>query len=623
MLEKIREGSQGVIAKTILVLVILSFAFAGVSSYLGKTTEVPAATVNGQDITKTQFEQAYQNERARMQQQLGDMFETLAANDAYIAGLKKSVLDRLVAETLLEQAAYNLGLRVSDEQIKQAIFNEPAFQTDGKFDNARFQSIMRQLNYQPASFSEMMRKDMTRQQLVNALVGTEFVLSDEVDSLAKLQAQTRDIQYKIVDSAPFLKDVKISDADAKAFYDKNPQQFLSPEKVSLNYIELNVADLAKNESVTEQEAKTYYDEHKSQYQTQEKRLAAHILINNGDDPVAAKAKADKLYKELEQGADFATLAKANSNDQFSAQNGGQLDWFEKGVMDPAFDNALFAIPAKGDISDVVKTDFGYHIIKLLDIQPVVTSPFSKVKENIVKQLQEKKALDVFYQLQQKLADVSYEVPDTLDETAKAVNLKIQSTPLFSRNDAPAKLNVPELVKAAFSDQVMQSGMNSDVIELSPNHVVVIRVNKHQNAGTLPFDDVKADIVTQLQNEKASELALAKAQSMVKELKEHNNSKNIELTSQTQLARNTQAVDSAIVAKAFEMPKPLKNPVIETVRVAKGYAIVKLDKVNNAEKVEDSALSNIKQVLISQLAQSDYMSVIENLKAKAEITYPEA
>lgn len=618
MLEKIREGSQGVIAKTILVLVILSFAFAGVSSYLGSSSEVPAATVNGQDITKAQFEQAYQNERSRMEQQLGDMFASLATNDNYIANLKKSVLDRLIAETLLDQTAGQLGLRVSDEQIKQAILAEPAFQTDGKFDNERYLSILRQLNYQPVAFSNMMREDMTRQQLVSGIVGSEFVLKDEVDYLAKLQNQTRDIQYKIIDSAPFINDVKLADNEAKRFYDANPAQFMSPEKISLEFVELNATDLAKNEKVTVSEAKAYFDEHKAQYITPEKRLAAHILINFGKDPKAAKVSIDKIYKELLDGADFASLAKKDSDDTLSAKKGGELNWFEQGVMEPDFDKALFAIPATGDISPVIKTNFGYHIIKLMGIEPAKTAPFASVKDKIITQLQEKAAVDEFYQLQQKLADVSYESPDSLDDAAQAVNVKVQTTDLFSRDNAPKKLNVPELIKSAFSDQVMLNGMNSDVIELAPNHVVVIRVKEHKNAGIEPFDAVKANIISQLTLDKANALAKAKADSVAEELK---SGKKLELRSITNLSRNDQQVQSAIVNKAFQIPAN-KEQAINTVELAKGYAVVVLNKINPAKSIDPKELANIKQQLNGQLAQADYVSLIESIKSTAEISYPE-
>lgn len=293
MLEKIRDGSQGVIAKGILVLVILSFAFAGVSSYLGSTTDVPAAEVNGDKITKAELEQAYQSERARMEQQLGEMFAALSADEKYLESIKQSVLERLVADKLIDQAAHAMGLRVSDEQIIAAIKTEPAFQTDGKFDNERYQAILRQLGYQPQTFRSMMRVDMTRRQLTAALVGTEFVLPGEAKQLAELQGQTRDIRYFVVDSAPFLANASVTDEQVKNYYDVNLGQFMSPEKVSLEYVELNAADFAKNSPISDEEAQAYYDEHKAQYVASEKRLAAHILVTLGSDEAAAKTKADR------------------------------------------------------------------------------------------------------------------------------------------------------------------------------------------------------------------------------------------------------------------------------------------------------------------------------------------
>lgn len=509
MLEKIRDGSQGVIAKGILVLVILSFAFAGVSSYLGSKSDVPAAEVNGDKITKAELEQAYQSERARMEQQLGEMFAALSADERYLESIKQSVLERLVADKLIDQAAAAMGLRVSDEQIITAIKSEPAFQTDGKFDNDRYQAILRQLGYQPQTFRSMMRVDMTRRQLTAALVGTEFVLPGEAKQLAELQGQTRDIRYLVVDSAPFLANASVTDEQVKNYYDTNQGQFMSPEKVSLEYVELNAADFAKDSKVTDEEAQAYYDEHKTQYVSNEKRLAAHILIGTGSDEAAAKAKAEDLAKQLDNGADFAELAKANSEDTLSAEQGGKLDWFEPGVMDPSFDTALFALQ-KGQHSGVVKTDFGFHIIKLLDVQPGTTVPFADVKAKIVAQLQEKKAVDQFYSLQSKLADTSYEVPDTLAETAKVVGVEIKTTPMFSRDDVPAALNKPDVVKAAFSDTVLRQGLNSEVIELEPNHVVVIRMKEHHDAGTMPLAEVKADIAERLKQDQANEAARAKA-----------------------------------------------------------------------------------------------------------------
>ncbi|MCL1113530.1 SurA N-terminal domain-containing protein [Shewanella basaltis] len=624
MLEKIREGSQGVVAKTILVLVILSFAFAGVSSYLGSNTGVPAAIVNGEEVSANDLETAFQNERSRIEQQLGEMFNALAADDNYMNSIKQGVLDRLVADKLIDQAANKLGLRVSDEQIKKAIIDEPAFQTDGKFDNDRYLAVIRQLGYQTTSFRNMMRVDMTRRQLLNAIVGSEFVLDGEAKQLAQVQGQTRDIRYLVVDSTPYLASVSVSDEEAQSYYDANLAQFMSPEQVSLEYVELNVADMAKNSQTTDEEVKAYYDEHQSQYKTPEKRLAAHIFVAATDDDSADKAKADAIVAKLNAGEDFAAVAKTDSDDQLSAEQGGKLDWFEQGVMDPAFDEALFALQ-QDQVSSVVKSEFGYHIIKLLDLQASQATAFDDVKAKIVAQLQEKKALDVFYGLQSKLADTSYEIPDTLIDTAQAIGAKVQTTELFSRDRVPAKFNNPELIKAAFSDQVLASGMNSDVIELAPNHVVVIRMKQHTMAGTMAFADVKADITERLKQDKANESAREKAAEYMAQLKAGNDTlTDATLIALPKLGRFNQDIDQAITDKAFKIAAPAANSVtIDTAALATGYAVIVVDKVNEAQGINDNLINTLKQRLAPQYSEADYRAVIATLKADAEIEYPVA
>ncbi|WP_434951145.1 SurA N-terminal domain-containing protein [Shewanella sp. HL-SH4] len=623
MLEKIREGSQGIVAKTILVLVIFSFAFAGVSSYLGSSTGVPAAIVNGIEIPETELEQAFQNERASLKQQYGEMFDALSADDSYMQGIKKGVLDRLVANTLVDQAAVDLGLRVSDEQIKQAIYTEPAFQTDGQFDNDRYQAVLRQLNYQPVTFRNMMRVDMTRSQLLKALVGSEFVLDGEAKQLAEVQSQTRDIRYISVDSTPFLVSADVTAEETKAFYDANLMQFMSPELVSLEYVELNVKDMVSDIVVDDAEATEYYQDNQSQYQTPEKRLASHIYAASGDD-AADEAKLDAIAARIAAGEDFAELAKTESDDKFSAEQGGQIDWFEQGVMDAAFDEVLFSLE-KGQVSAVVKGEFGFHIIKLVDVQPGAIAAFDDVKAKIIAQIKETKALSIFYGLQTKLADTSYEIPDTLIDTANAVNKEVQTTALFTRDNPPANLNKPDLVKAAFSDQVLSSGMNSEVIELDPNHVVVIRVKQHQDAGTMSFDKVEAQIVQRLKYDKANEAAREKAATYMTQLKTGDFAiSGAELITVAKLDRFNQDVDAAIANKAFKMPAPEAEAVsIDTVALGAGYAVVVLDKVNAAENIDASLLQSIKDGLSRQYGQADYRAVIDSLKSKAQIEYPVA
>ncbi|QSX34901.1 SurA N-terminal domain-containing protein [Shewanella avicenniae] len=617
MLDKMRDGAQSAVAKVILVLVILSFAFAGVSSYLGRSTQVPAATVNGEEISKAELEQAYQSEKNRLQQQLGDMFDTLSANDAYLNNVKQGVLQRLVAQRLVDQAAKELGLRVSDEQIKDAIRNEAAFQTAGSFDNDRYLAILRQMGYTTSSFREVMRADMTRNQLITALVSTDFALKGESDALAKLQAQTRDIRYTTVASAPFLADVSVTDDEVTKYYEDNKLQFQHPEMVSLDYVELSAATLAQSFDVSDADAKAYYDEHLADYQTNEKREVAHILFDASAGDDAAKAKAEAVLQQLKGGADFAALAKTESQDTLSGQKGGELGWYEAGVMDPAFDTAMFALN-KGEISDVVKTPYGYHIIKLLDVQPSAAAPFDTVKAQILQKLKMDQAVNEFYSLQQKLADTSYEVPDTLDEAAKAVGATVKSTELFSQVNAPAPFNAPEVLKAAFSTDVL-SGMNSNVLEIADNDVMVIRVKQHQDAGLKAFDEVKQDIVTLLKQQKAKALAQAKADETLEAVKAANSS--VELQSQTNLARNAANVDAAVVAQAFKMAPVAEGVSAQVVETSTGYAVVVLDKVSTPAVAPTELSTAIQQNLISQNSELAYRALIELLKSKAEVTYP--
>ncbi|QQX78852.1 SurA N-terminal domain-containing protein [Shewanella sp. KX20019] len=616
MLEKIREGSQGVIAKSILVLVILSFAFTGVSSYLGSSTEVAAATVNGEEIGSSALEQAYENERGRLEQQLGDMFSTLSADENYMQSVKQSVLERLVAEKLLDQNAAELGLRVSDEQIRAAIMTEPAFQTDGIFDNDRYQSILRQLGYQANSFRDMMRTDMTRRQLVATLVGSEFVLAGEAEYLANIQGQTRDINYLVIDSAPFIAATSVTDEQIQTYYNSNLGQFVRPEVVSLNYIELDAKQLATDVAVTEADAQAYFDENKAQYLQPEKRLAAHILIGLDEDD--AEEKAEAIYQKLQNGDDFAELAKAESQDTFSGEQGGQLDWFEAGVMEPEFDTALFGLN-KGSYSNVVKTNFGYHIIKVLDIQPGAEAPFADVKAKIIAQLQQQQSVDKFYELQQILADTSYEVPDTLSEAARELGVEVKTTVEFTRNSAPALFSKPAILKEAFSSSVLLDGMNSDVLEVEANHVVVIRVNSHKAAGTMPLEEVRNSIAARLKQEQANEAARQQAQDAMAAFK--TDGVTADYLVKEKLARFEQEIDAAVVSKAFSMAQPTDGSTVDTVALANGYAVVVLNKVNAAEGVDSNLIDALKQRLSSQYSENDYRAVIAALKAKGEVLYP--
>lgn len=614
MLEKIREGSQGVAAKIILGAVILSFALTGVYSYLGGNSEMLAAEVNGEEITRYDLDQAFQNEQARMRAQLGEMFDSLAADPTYMAGLRQSVLDRLIAERLIDQKVLAMGLRVSDAQIQQAIVSMPEFQVDGKFDNDRYQAVLRQNNLSGVQLRDMLRRDMSRQQLMVGLLGSEFITDAEAQALSALQQQTRDLRYLLVSQADYSNGVAVSEQEIADFYEANKARFATPEEVAVEYVELAVSDLAKDVEVSDEEAKAFYDAQTAAYQQPERRLAAHMLFE-GDD---AKARADAALARVRAGEAFAAVAADASDDTFTAENGGELDWMTPGQMDPAFDNALFALE-QGGTSEVIKTEYGFQIVHAKQIEAATQRPFEEVKASIIETLKADKAQSEFYGLQQQLADVSFQVPDNLTETAQAVGGEVKRTGLFSRSNAPAPLDNPRALAAAFSDSVLLDGMNSEVVQIDNGHILVLRVSEHQAAGTESLDEVRERISEKLATDKASEKAMSEAAAIEAAWKAGTEPEGV--IAVNGVGRFGQPdIDPTLVQSVFTMSKPQGAAEFGHFRLPSGdIAVVALDKVSDGAAPAE-LVGALKGRLAQQMGEADYRALIDSLRAEAEIRY---
>lgn len=627
MLEKIRDGSQGMIAKVILGFVILTFALAGVGSYLGNTTEVPVATVNGDEITKVQFDTAYQNERARMQQQFGDMFAMLSADRNYMSNFRSSVLEKLIDEQLQRQLVAELDLMVSDDVLRETIRTMPEFKVDGVFNNDRYIALLRQNGYEPNQFRDYLRAQMSTSQLLVGVAGSEFATISEMQLLSKLQQQTRDIQYALVKAADFAAAVEINDQLLQDYYQTNINQFVAPETVSVDYVQLTAADIAKSIQVEDAELQAYYDANQARYKTEERRRVSHILLESAEENAEVKAKAEALASQLQQGADFAELAKTQSADTFSAEKGGDLDFIEKGVMDAEFEKAAYALAKAGDISPVVKTEFGYHIIKLTEIQPGSTKAFADVKDQILATVKEEKAAEKFVELQQLLGEKSFEIADSLQEAAQAVGTTVVSVPAFSRANAPVELTAPKVLETLFSEDFINAGVNSDVIEVAPQHIVVVRINEHKPEATKSFEEVKEQVKTAVIATKSSELAKAKAEALLadvvagKTLADVAEGAALILESKAAVARFGSVIDSDISTKAFELAKPTPEQpaTVAVLNLANGdSALVAVTKVTDTEVTAKPAREQLQQ-FADQKAQSSFAAVLAALKAKAEIT----
>lgn len=621
MLERIREGSQGPWAMGILALVILSFVFAGVGSYINSSASGAAATVNGEEIGLNELERAYQNERSRMETQFGEAFAALASDTAYLQNFRQGILDRLISEKLLDQAAQELGLRVSDAQIKSAIVGMQEFQVDGKFDNDRYLAILRQAGFQTNNFRDYMRVDMVRRQLSQSLIGTEFALTSEAKTAHLMQQQTRDMRFMNVPAAKFVEQVNISDDEISAYYQSNISQFDTQQKVSLSYVELVLEDLLPSIEVNEEELAEYYQQNLFDYRTDEERQTAHILFESAEDDETIAAKAEEVLAKIQAGEDFAEMAKTFSSDTFSAENGGDLGWFGKGIMDPAFEDAAFALENKGDVSAVVKSDFGYHIIKLTDVKPEQVSAFEDVKQEIITKVKTFKAEERFYEISQRVAEVAFEVPDNLDEVADIAGKTISTTALFSRDNAPEVVSNPNVLASAFSEELIEDGVNSEVLELGKNHLMVIRVAKHEPERTKALSEVKAQIQQTLSAQAAQQAARDWALEVKTAL---SNSEDVDAKlaalelsweEKQNVTRNDAALSKSIVDALFKL-SGTDTSVVDL--ITGDVSLVQLTQVNSATEANAQQLVSLQNRLASSKSQILYGAIIESLKAQADI-----
>lgn len=623
MLERIREGSQGLTAKIILGLVILTFALAGVGSYLSTPTEAVVAVVNGEDISQARYDQALQNERARMQQQFGEMYDTLAADPAYMASFRSDVLERLIDDTLQKQFARQLGLRVGDEQVRETVTSLPEFQIDGVFSSDRFNALLRQAGYQPAEFREMVREDLSTTQLMQGLVGSEFGLASEINLLLSLQQQTRDLRYFTIEAARFADSVSITDEKLQAYYQQNIERFMTPEQVAAEYVELSAASLAADIEVTEQQVADYYEANKARFGSAERREVAHIMLESESDDAEVAAKAGTLLTELQNGADFAELAKTHSADTFSAENGGALGELVSGETDPAFEAAAFALTAQGQLSEVIKSEFGYHIIKLTTLEPATTKTLAEVATEIQDTLRADQATALFYDLQQRLAQVAFEQPDNLDEAAEVLGTTVQSTELFSRTSAEGVLAQPAILNRLFEARFITEGLNSDVLELAREHVVVVRVKAHTPARTQTLDEVKAQVTAAVRQDEQAKLAQAFASELLaagSEFEALAVKAEAELINSAATPRFGGSLATEVRAKAFAMPKPVDGTSsLDSVQLVNGdVVLVSVDKVTPADisSVPDAGQL---EAIARQQAEQHYQALLATLKAQAKIS----
>lgn len=620
MLHFIRERAQGWIAWFIVGLISIPFALWGINSYLGGPPEVAVATVNDETILQAEFQQAMQQYRERMRSRMGENFDPELFDGIEV---KQSVLNGLIEQKLLLSSSYSLGQTISDAVLSKAIQSTPAFQRDGRFDNEYYNMVLARVGLSPARYEAQLRNDMLNQELINNIQQTSSLTTAGLDSVLQLEKQTRNIAYGVIVAIDQLDTVEVADEDVKQYFDQHQDNYLAPERVVVDYIELTVEQLKADVLVDEEALVAFYADNQDQFVGPEQRRVSHILIEGADD--AALTTINEVKLRLDNGEDFAVVAEEVSQDSGSASQGGDLGFFQLGVMDAEFEKAAFALQAIGDLSEPVKSEFGYHLIKLTATQAEEEKSFADVRDDVESLYRSQQAEELFYEQAEQLADLSYETPENLDVAAEALELEIKTTSGFTRDGGADILSNKKVVSVAFSEDVLVNDLNSAVIELSKSHLVVIHKKQHIPASHLPYESVAPAIKESLRFEQASDKAREQGESKLEQLKsgtaaESVFSDNSWHTSQV-YGRTDKEMSAQILKRAFSLAKPNNEAQYTGFTATNGnYVVVKLDAVQDGNPADASIEE--RDGLRSQLARvngdSELQAFIDSLRAEASI-----
>ena len=620
MLQNIRDNSQGWIAKTIIGIIVVLMAFTGVEAIFQATTNSQnAATVNGEDISQNELSQAVDMQRRQLMQQLGKDFDASLLDEKM---LRESALKGLIDRKLLLQGADEAKFAFSEGALDQVILLTPEFQVDGKFSSERFDQVIRQLGYSRMQFRQMLAQEMLIGQLRAGVAGSGFVTDAEVLAFARLEKQTRDFATLNVKADPAA--VKVTDDEVKAYYDEHAKEFMTPDQVVIDYLELKKASFFDQVTVKDEDLQAAYQ--KEIANLSEQRRAAHILIEVNDKTTEAQAKAkiEEVQARLAKGEKFEALAKEFSQDPGSANNGGDLGYAGPGVYDPAFEKSLYSL-AKDQVSEPVRTDFGFHLIKLLGVEAPEVPSLASLKDKLTRDLKAAQVEQRFVEATKQLEDSAFEASD-LAQPAADLKLTVHTSKPFGREGGEGIAANRAVVTAAFSTEVLDESANSTAIELDPDTVIVLRAKEHLKPAQLPLESVSAAIRAQLTKEHASAAAKTKAETLIADLRDGKAPLDKAVDGQdwktTEAAtRGQEGVEPAVLQALFRMPKPAAKdkPTFTSVTLPDGsLMIVRLNGVNEAAAPTDEEKVQYRRFLASREGQQDFAAYRKQLESKADI-----
>ena len=620
MLQNLRDNSKGVVAGLLIGLLVIIFALTGAEAlFTGGGGPSAVVTVNGHEITEQDVTRQVSVERRQVLSRFGE-----SVPDEFLSEerLRPAAIEALVERQVLVQEAASQGMAVSVDTLNNILLATEAFQgPDGRFDPERYQQLVRSAGFTPATYRRALEEDMLINQLASGIAGTGFVTPAELEQLVALSYQSRDFQYVTLNSDSVTDEVSISEEAIREYYENNQGQFTQEEQVAVDYVDLGIDSLMAEIDIPESELRAQFEQNQVQARSsQVQRRVAHILIEEDD-----QERLDTLASRLAEGEDFAELARELSDDLGTRNQGGDLGFVTPGDLPEGLEQSLADLSV-GEVAGPVETEYGLHFVTLLDERRPEPVQFEDQRDEIAQQLQRVQAQNQFANLIARLGEVSFNV-DHLSEVEDALGLPVQNTGLFGRSGGEGIAGNSQVIQAAFSEEVIDYGSPSDVLELSPSRVVVLKLTDRRDAFVRPLEDVQGDIAQQLREEEARRLLAERGEQIEQALQRGDSVTAIaerwSLTVEQAEAvrRDSSSLPQALISHAFSLPRPDGDePAVGGVHIGLDYYIVALEGV--APGTEDSLNADernaMAQNLSRMLGQEDYAAYLAQLEARAKV-----
>ena len=623
MLDSLRTHAKGWLGKFIVIAISLTFALFGLQSYTASSeSEKPLATVGDKNIYQSELNFAYQQHLNKLQEQYGEQFTPEMFNEQ---ALRQNALNRLIQEKLVLNTIEDQGYQASESAVLREIAKIQAFQKDGKFDKGTYTRLLNAQGMSSEGFVQKIKQGLERDQFIQGIVNTTLVDEYQVKNFYKLNMQTRDIRFLLLPLSGVIDTVKVEQTAVEDFYNQNEYRFKTDEKVAIDYIELKLADLIKEVQLSDEELIAFYETEKDSFSSAGKRRASHIMFEAASDATkvvleAKRKQAELVLARLEAGEDFAELALTLSEDVGSAIEGGDLGNISSGMMDGAFEKALEELK-EGEVSRVVSTPFGFHIIKLTELSPATIQPYETVKKRVEKAYREEIAAEKFYQIAEQVNELAFEMPDSLDGLVDQLNLEVKTITSITRAAGEDIANNKVIRDAAFNEDVL-AGNNSEVIEISPEHLVVLHLNEYQADTVKPLDDVREMVELAVKTTQARQLLKEKSDELLVSLGSGtkftavSTKAGFDITDVGPITRNDNSAPAAILQDAFAMGQPLEGENKYKVSLLPNgdVAVIELTKVVDGDttdipKAEYESIVQFLERLQSEVLLTDTLATL--------------